>query len=116
MSKKAYFLDYEPVTPAGTQTPKEAPDEFWPIDRPVPSAPARVAKPEPRKHARKSAVDQGLSQVLKHGHAISFVGLVIFTLLLDFRPYELFPELAWAKSSAFWVALLTLIFYLPSQL
>jgi len=41
---------------------------------------------------------------------------MIFTFLVYFRPYEIFPSLKWTSSSAFWVALLTMLLYIPTQL
>ncbi len=54
--------------------------------------------------------------VLQHGHGLSFLGLFLFTLLVYLRPYELFPSLSWLASTAFWVALGTLIIFVPTQL
>jgi probable O-glycosylation ligase (exosortase A-associated) len=54
--------------------------------------------------------------VLQHGHGLSFLGLFLFTILVYLRPYELFPSLSWLSKSAFWVALSTLIVFVPTQL
>jgi putative inorganic carbon (HCO3(-)) transporter len=54
--------------------------------------------------------------IVKRGHAVSFAGLFLFTFVLFFRPYELFPALAWLNSIAFWLAILTLIVFIPTQL
>ncbi len=54
--------------------------------------------------------------ILKRGHTLSFAGLFLFTLLVYFRPYELFESLSWLSSSAFWIAVFTLIIFLPTQL
>ena len=54
--------------------------------------------------------------ILKRGHSLSFAGLFLFTFLVYFRPYELFESLSWLSSSAFWIAFLTLIVFLPTQL
>lgn len=67
----------------------------------APSAPA-VARPK--------------AWLLKRGHALSYAGLFLFTFVLYFRPYELFPSLSFLSTSAFWIALCTLIIYVPSQL
>ncbi|MGH9970118.1 MAG: O-antigen ligase family protein [Pyrinomonadaceae bacterium] len=56
------------------------------------------------------------SWILKRGHAVSFAGLFLFTLVLYFRPYELFPTLTWLVSIAFWIATFTLIVFIPTQL
>ena len=54
--------------------------------------------------------------ILKRGHAISFAGLFLFTCVLYFRPYELSKSLAWMSSIAFWIAVFTLIVFIPTQL
>ena len=43
----------------------------------------------------------------KRGHAISFAGLFVFTFLVYFRPYELFPTLSWLSKSAMVIALIS---------
>ncbi|HEV2826349.1 MAG TPA: O-antigen ligase family protein [Pyrinomonadaceae bacterium] len=53
--------------------------------------------------------------ILRRGHAISFAGVFLFTVVLYFRPYELFGA-AWLLSSAFWIATATLLIFVPSQL
>ncbi len=52
---------------------------------------------------------------LKRGHAITFVGLWLFTLVLYARPAEFYPSPLTA-SIALIIALTTLAFFLPSQL
>ncbi|MDQ1611713.1 MAG: hypothetical protein QOG00_1644 [Pyrinomonadaceae bacterium] len=52
----------------------------------------------------------------KRGHFFSYVGLFLFTTVLYFRPYELHPALAGLTSLAYWLAVLTLAVFLPSQL
>lgn len=54
--------------------------------------------------------------IVRRGHALSYAGLLLFTAVLYFRPYELFPSLAGLSSMAFWIALLTLAVFLPTQL
>jgi hypothetical protein len=50
------------------------------------------------------------------GHGLTFVGLFLFTVVLYFRPYELFPSLSWLSTSAFWLAGATLLVFIPTQL
>ena len=52
----------------------------------------------------------------KHGHSVSYAGIFLFTALVFFRPYELSPSLMWLSSSAFWVALATVVVFLLTQL
>lgn len=50
------------------------------------------------------------------GHGITFAGFVLFTFLLYFRPYEFIPALMGFPGLTFWVAVLTLCAYVPTQL
>jgi len=52
---------------------------------------------------------------LKRGHALSYAGLVLFTIVLYVRPAELYPSRLTA-SIALIVALATLGFFIPTQL
>jgi len=52
----------------------------------------------------------------KHGHSLTFAGLFLFTSLVFFRPYEFSTSLAWLSKSTFWVAILTIVVFLFSQL
>jgi O-antigen ligase len=53
---------------------------------------------------------------LKRAHALSFAGLLLFTAVTYFRPYELISALSGFKSMAFWLAVATLLVFLPTQL
>ena len=124
MPQKTNIGDYEPVTPTGSSgafaeadadrwsgTSWSKPDSgsAW-VDRvdavrTRPTSPSAANDDQNRKKA-----------VLKRGHTVSFAGLFLFSFVLYFRPYELFPGLAWASSSAFWIAMVTLVLYVPTQL
>jgi O-antigen ligase len=54
--------------------------------------------------------------LLKRGHALTFGGLFLFTFVLYFRPYELIPALSSLTSIAFWIAVATLLVFIPTQL
>lgn len=54
--------------------------------------------------------------LLKRGHALTFLGLFLFTAVLYFRPYELFPAFSSLSSLAFWIAAATLLVFIPSQI
>lgn len=52
----------------------------------------------------------------RSGHALSYVGLFLFTTVLYFRPYEIFPALsAFSSRLALVFALLTLLAFVPTQ-
>jgi O-antigen ligase len=111
--------DYEPLArPAGKRTvDKEPAEQDWP-SRPASAAvpddeffnkPAEppVVKPAPLSRGRA---------ILRRGHTISYVGLFLFTVVLYFRPYELFSALSSLDKLAYWLAIATMIIFIPSQL
>ena len=51
----------------------------------------------------------------RNGHALTFVGIYLFSLLVLFRPYELTDSLLFLKATAFYFAAATLLLYLPTQ-
>jgi O-antigen ligase len=54
--------------------------------------------------------------LLKRGHAVTYAGLFLFTAFLYFRPYELIPSLSVLSSAAYYIALLTIAVFIPTQL
>ena len=54
--------------------------------------------------------------IRKRAHAISFAGLFLFTFFLYFRPYELISSLSWLSTATFWIAIVTLAIFFPTQL
>ncbi|HEX8749389.1 MAG TPA: O-antigen ligase family protein [Pyrinomonadaceae bacterium] len=113
-------MDYEPVTPSRRARARETEEAADLI--PAPFAPAieeedsterpsaDTAKSRPKKAARPE------NWIFRRGHAISYAGLFLFTIVLYFRPYELFTALRSLTSLAFWLGVFTLAAYLPSQL
>lgn len=89
--------DWRPRPPASTNT---SPPAIVPSDS---------EQTDPRVMKRERWI------LLRRGHLLSFAGLFLFTVLLYFRPYELFPNLAYTKGIAYWVAAATLLVFLPSQ-
>ena len=61
-------------------------------------------------------VSRGERRALKRGHAFSYAGLFLFTIILYFRPYEYISSAEWLLSSASWTATLTLIIFFPTQM
>jgi O-antigen ligase len=98
----------------------------------APPAPSAAAVVEPadnenpnvaftREKKRKAAAKDKaqLNQdnwLLRNGHLVSYAGIFLFTFVLYFRPYELFPALSGLTSLAFFISIATLIFFIPSQL
>src|SRR5882762_9710035 len=122
MPQRPHITDYEPVT--RSTRPKvvhEFDGDKWPeaswTDPGSPSTPVyRIAGLQETSAPPAANNEPFRTTMLKRGHALSFAGVVLFTLILYFRPYVLFPWLSWASSSAFVVALLTLAIFVPTQL
>jgi putative inorganic carbon (hco3(-)) transporter len=51
----------------------------------------------------------------RNGHTLTYIGIFLFTLVVYFRPYELFPALYGLRSIALYIALATLLIYIPTQ-
>lgn len=135
MAIKRKLKDYEPVTrPASGRVLREISRQDDEVKaRPVVSISSHKAV-HPTKHdvkakARKKPValvetkpdsqtksSPAETWISKRGHAVSYAGIFVFTFLVYFRPYELFPSLSWLSKSAFVVAMLTLIAFIPTQL
>lgn len=59
---------------------------------------------------------EGDRWILRNGHALTYAGIFLFTLVVYFRPYELTPALSGFTSLALIIAIATLLIYLPTQL
>jgi len=72
------------------------------------------------KKARKAESDRTLLTkdrwFVRHGHALSYVLLYLFSIMVLFRPYETVPGLGFLSFSAFYIAIATLAVYIPTQL
>lgn len=110
MSSDGRFLDYESIAPASRRRTAFDGDDYEPLafDGPT-SADAPPAAEAPR------GVAPGASR-FGRGHALSYAGLFLFTVVLYFRPYEYVPGLQSFTSMAFVVALVTLAVFFPTQL
>ena len=78
---------------------------------PVPAAPSTSA--------RVSHLSPGSAQLRTDEaipHRITYIAIFVFTFVLYFRPYELFPSLAGLDSLAYWCALFAIASYLVTQL
>ena len=115
-------LDYEPVLPLhrghgrrgsedeGDESFGHAADADWPGG--AGGAARRKAggkDPEGVAPSQKT----GAGAVLRRAHGLTFAGLLLFTFVLFYRPYEYVPLPA---TLAFWLATLTLAAYFPAQL
>ncbi|MDX6693390.1 MAG: hypothetical protein QOF02_993 [Blastocatellia bacterium] len=136
MSGKRPFTDYESVVrsrPARWWEDEAQAETDWPAapaadetDWPSPAAakpdsetpPALISSTQPAPEVVAPALpkQQQLRSRLKRGHAFSYLGLFLFTFVVYFRPYELFPALSSLTSLAFWLAVATCVAFIPSQL
>ncbi|HEX9960473.1 MAG TPA: O-antigen ligase family protein [Pyrinomonadaceae bacterium] len=85
--------------------------------------PAPVAYSEQQKIRKKEKLAEKDSRLIdadrwigRNGHALTYAGLYIFSILVLFRPYELVPGLGFLSSTAFYFAALTLLIFIPTQL
>ena len=85
----------------------------WP-GRPDSSADPKLDHTTSKKDGLDDEVERHF--VLKRGHSITFLGLLAFTIFVYFRPYEFSPSLTFLQSGAKWIAVGTLLVYLPIQL
>lgn len=130
MSGKSDFVDYEPLR--RPRRPNERDSENFPAreadafpgeleSRFADSVEAEIVPPSSQQSKSENR-PTGATRVadthwsLKSGHGISFAGLFVFTFLLFFRPYEYSPSLLWLSRSALITAIITLVFFVPTQL
>lgn len=71
---------------------------------------------ERTKKEKKADRIEHVQDFLRRGHFISFIGLLLFTAFVYFRPYEYSPSLLFLSTGAKWIAGFTLLIFLPSQL
>jgi O-antigen ligase len=107
MSDSHVLSDYEPVRPLGETAPPDAPAE---------PAPERGRAQRAGRDARRETprAVPAESWAARRGHLVSYIGLFFFTAFVFFRPYELF-SIPGLKEGALWLALFTLLAYVPSQ-
>jgi putative inorganic carbon (hco3(-)) transporter len=110
---KELDYDYETLRPSSRakQSSKDWSDESFEFTAP---AATEVSADPPAQFTKSTAV--GERSVVRKGHLFSYIGLFLFTVLVYFRPYELFPALSGTATAAFWVAVVTLLVFVPTQL
>ena len=116
-AKDSDALDYEGVTRPRRQARKtEEISTDWGVfnrreERPADILVESKSQPEPSTDTKVLDGWRG-----KRGHAISFVGFLLFTIVLYFRPYELIPGLSGFVFMAFYIGIFTLIAFLLTQI
>jgi O-antigen ligase len=130
MTQSKPFSDYDPLRPSGARrssAPSLEDDTGRDLKRSTyeqvprelherPSPPFSHAQSIFEEAGKQPKSDAGENWIEKKGHSLSFAGIFLFTALVYFRPYEYFPSLFWLSSSAFWVAIATLLVFIPTQL
>ena len=111
MTLKDESLDYEPLRRTRAAKVRRFGDE----EMPAKTAPIEPAPIEP---ARTRTQEKPFNEtwIHKHGHTISYAGVFLFTTVVFFRPYEFSPSLSWLSTSAFWIAVTTLVVFVLTQL
>jgi len=129
MSGKSEFVDYEPLKKSQLgQTPEEEYGLRRSVSRDTQTVEASGLSNERELLERDENLRDRYPQIsvsgpifphkkaLKNGHAVSFIGLFIFTTFVFVRPYELSPAMAWLSKGALITAIATLLVYVPTQL
>lgn len=115
-------LDYEPVLPLnrghdrrgfGDESEEPFRDAAGADRTEAPGATARTKARVKDSEGAAPTQKTGAGAVLRRAHGLTYAGLLLFTFVLFYRPYEYVPLPA---TLAFWLATLTLIIYFPAQL
>lgn len=118
MSYQRTVLDYESVSPArSVPRNRDAAARRSSEELAQPETLPSRALPEPTRGDAPVVplvAEEGWWSA-RRGHALSYFGLFIFTVMLFFRPYEYIPALASMQSLAFWPAVITLAIFFPTQ-
>ena len=112
-------LDYDYETLRNPSRVRQSPKNWFDEASGV-SAPATPAVPsdlpaQSTKSTKSTAVSERFP-IARKGHFFSYIGLFFFTVIVYFRPYELIPALKGTATLAFWIAVATLIVFVPTQL
>lgn len=111
-------LDYEPVVPLGrgqgrrdyedeAEDLRPLGDDEWPDEK------GEAVRPHVVERSVAPARETGARAALRKAHSLTYAGLLLFTFVLFYRPYEYVPL---PTTLAFWLALLTFVVYFPAQL
>lgn len=117
MPGKEKFWDYEPLS-TGRARPVTEPEStnsagFFadPFSEPKATPELKAEPPE------EFSIPGGKTNwLVRRGHAFSFIGIFLFTIAVYLRPYEFIPALWPIRTMAFWIALVTALVYVPTQL
>lgn len=110
------IVDYEPVTRSGKGQGEDSVGQESDDGSSSAGVVLEKSGPVEAKPAAKADRERLKKAALKRSHSVTFIGLFLFTVVLYFRPYEFHPALSFLSNSAFWIAISTLILYVPIQL
>ncbi len=119
-------LSYSYGKESHSQEPAAKPEDQG-LAKVVPTAPsdadtktASSASSKTNRKVKKEVKDRELlgsdRWLVRNGHALTYVGLFLFSIMVLFRPYELVPALGFLSAMAFYFAIATLVLFLPGQL
>lgn len=121
MQRGRPFTDYEPVTRSSSSWRSAALAdvdealEAWPSKAVPPPAVETKHPGKDEAEAPPQATKARHKFALKRGHALTFVAIFLFTIILYARPAEFYPSPLTA-SIAFYIGVVVLACYVPSQL
>lgn len=93
---------------SGEEARTGAHTSYSPSEAAIPAKKAKAFEKDLKRLSRDRWIE-------REGHRFTYLGIFLFTLTLYFRPYELVPALSVLDSLAFFLALATLLIYLPTQ-
>ncbi|MFZ1699205.1 MAG: O-antigen ligase family protein [Pyrinomonadaceae bacterium] len=83
-------------------------------------APEKPLSPKAAKKAKQEQKDSDLISnerwLVRNGHLLTYIGVYLFSIMVLFRPYEIVPGLGFLSGTAIYFALVTIAFYIPSQI
>lgn len=109
------------VTNLHKNVSESAGNESVPVkESPYTALPTYAEEQKIRKKEKAAQKDSllisGERWIIRNGHALTYVGLYLFSILVLFRPYELVPGLGFLAATAFYFAVATLLVFIPTQL
>ncbi len=95
---------------------REEPKESSEPEEELPYSELQKHKKEEKKAQKDFELLNNEFWLARNGHTLTYTGLYLFSILVLFRPYDLVSSLSFLSATAFYFALITLAFYLPTQL
>lgn len=118
-SKKATEPVKNPSEPGESNTTVQA-DSFLAVNDKAPEKLSYAEQAKLRKENKRIEKDSSLLSgerwLERNGHTLTYIGLYLFSLMVFFRPYEIFPSLSFLSATAVYFAIATLLIYIPTQL